>query len=100
MFLLAMLLYPEVQVKAQADIDRIIGKDRLPDFDDRPALPYLDAILRETLRWYPVFPMGLYTPYQYSLTSPNVISQASRMPQRLVTFTKAILSLKVCILLV
>jgi len=57
-FLLAMVLHPEVQAKAQADIDRIVGKDRLPDFDDRPALPYVDAILRETMRWYPVFPIG------------------------------------------
>jgi hypothetical protein len=57
-FLLAMVLHPEVQTKAQADIDRVIGKDRLPDFDDRPALPYLDAILRETLRWHPAVPLG------------------------------------------
>jgi len=57
-FLLAMVLHPEVQAKAQADIDRVVGKDRLPDFDDRPALPYVDAILRETMRWYPVFPIG------------------------------------------
>ncbi|OAX33819.1 cytochrome P450 [Rhizopogon vinicolor AM-OR11-026] len=49
-FLLAMVLHPEVQAKGQADIDRVVGKDRLPDFDDRPGLPYLDAILRETLR--------------------------------------------------
>jgi len=55
-----MALHPEAQAKAQADINRVIGKDRLPDFDDRPTLPYLDAILRETLRWYPVLPMGLY----------------------------------------
>jgi cytochrome P450 len=55
-----MVLHPEVQAKAQADIDRVVGKDRLPDFDDRPGLPYLDAILRETLRWHPVFPMGHY----------------------------------------
>jgi cytochrome P450 len=59
-FLLAMVLHPEVQAKAQAEIDRVIGKDRLPDFDDRPALPYVDAILRETLRWFPVFPLGPY----------------------------------------
>ncbi|OAX35687.1 cytochrome P450 [Rhizopogon vinicolor AM-OR11-026] len=58
-FLLAMNFHPEVQAKAQADIDRVIGKDRLPDFNDRPALPYVDAILRETLRWNPVFPMGI-----------------------------------------
>ncbi|KAJ8592290.1 cytochrome P450 [Rhizopogon salebrosus TDB-379] len=57
-FFLAMVLHPEVQAKAQAEIDRVVGKDRLPDFDDRPALPYLEAIMRETLRWYPVVPLG------------------------------------------
>jgi cytochrome P450 len=60
-FLLAMVLYPEVQAKAQAEIDQVVGKDRLPDFNDRPMLPYMDAIMRETLRWNPVFPFGLYT---------------------------------------
>jgi cytochrome P450 len=56
-----MVLHPEVQAKAQAEIDRVVGKDRLPDFDDRPALPYLEAIMRETLRWYPVVPLGSYS---------------------------------------
>ena len=60
-FLLAMALHPDVQAKAQADIDRVVGKDRLPDFNDRPALPYVEATLREILRWYPALPMGLYT---------------------------------------
>jgi cytochrome P450 len=59
-FLLAMLLHPEAQAKAQAEIDRVVGKDRLPDFYDRPALPYLDAVFRETLRWYPVLPLCPY----------------------------------------
>ncbi|KAG1883053.1 cytochrome P450 [Suillus subluteus] len=58
-FLLAMILHPEAQARAHAEIDRVVGKDRLPDFDDRPALPYVEAILRETLRWYPVFPFGI-----------------------------------------
>ncbi|KAG0706763.1 cytochrome P450, partial [Suillus ampliporus] len=57
-FLLAMVLNPEVQVKAQAEIDQVVGKDRLPDFNDRPALPYVEAILRETLRWHPALPFG------------------------------------------
>jgi len=56
-----MVLHPDIQAKAQADIDRVVGKDRLPDFDDRPALPYVEAILRETLRWHPVFPLGMYS---------------------------------------
>jgi cytochrome P450 len=58
-FLLAMVLHPDVQGKAQADIDRVVGKDRLPDFNDRPMLPYMDAIMRETLRWNPTIPFGL-----------------------------------------
>ncbi|KAG2354665.1 cytochrome P450 [Suillus spraguei] len=58
-FLLAMVLYPEVQVKAHAEIDRVVGRDRLPCFDDRPLLPYVEAILRKTLRWYPVVPLGI-----------------------------------------
>ncbi|KAG2115237.1 cytochrome P450 [Suillus discolor] len=58
-FLLAMVLHPEAQAKAHAEIDRVVGKDRLPGFDDRPALPYVEAILRETLRWHPIFPLGI-----------------------------------------
>ena len=89
-----MVLHPEVQAKAQADIDRVIGKDRLPDFDDRPALPYLDAILRETLRWHPVAPLGPYT-MSLCFTLISGISQVSHIQQRPVTSTKAILSPKV-----
>ncbi|OAX41581.1 cytochrome P450 [Rhizopogon vinicolor AM-OR11-026] len=54
-----MVLNPEIQAKAQADIDRVVGKVRLPDFKDRPVLPYAEAIMRETLRWHPVLPMGI-----------------------------------------
>ena len=53
-----MVLYPEVQRKAQAEIDAVVGKDRLPDFGDRPFLPYVSAILEEALRWHPVVPLG------------------------------------------
>ncbi|KAH7911674.1 cytochrome P450 [Hygrophoropsis aurantiaca] len=58
-FILAMLLHPEVQAKAQAEIDSAIGTSRLPNFDDRPSLPYVEAILREILRWRPVVPLGI-----------------------------------------
>ncbi|KAG2336895.1 cytochrome P450 [Suillus weaverae] len=58
-FTLAMLLYPDVQKRAQAEIDLVIGSDRLPTFEERASLPYIDAVLRETLRWYPVLPLGL-----------------------------------------
>ncbi|PYH85820.1 cytochrome P450 [Aspergillus uvarum CBS 121591] len=58
-FFLAMALYPDVQRKAQEEIDRVIGSDRLPTDTDRPNLPYIDAIVKEALRWHPVGPMGI-----------------------------------------
>jgi len=57
-FFLAMTLHPAVQKKAQEEIDRVVGSQRLPTFGDRPALPYIDAIFREVLRWRPVVPLG------------------------------------------
>ncbi|KZT23374.1 cytochrome P450 [Neolentinus lepideus HHB14362 ss-1] len=56
---LALLLFPEAQRKAQAEIDSVVGSDRLPDFRDHDALPYTEALLREVLRWGPVTPMGM-----------------------------------------
>jgi cytochrome P450 len=55
-----MVLHPEVQARAQEEIDSVIGKDlkRMPDWSDRASMPYVDAVIRETLRWFPVAPMG------------------------------------------
>ncbi|CAL1703282.1 unnamed protein product [Somion occarium] len=58
-FILAMTMYPDVFRKAQAEIDRVIGPDRLPDFDDRESLPYLECIIREVYRWHPPTPLGI-----------------------------------------
>ncbi|KAI5988963.1 cytochrome P450 [Pisolithus albus] len=58
-FLLAMVLYPETQVKAQEEIDRVIGNDRLPEFKDRQNLPYVEAVFLEILRWHPINPILL-----------------------------------------
>lgn len=56
---LAMTLYPEVQRRAQAELDGVVGTDRLPTFEDRDRLPYINAICSEVLRWMPVGPLGL-----------------------------------------
>ena len=53
-----MALYPEVQKKAQAEIDSVVGPSRLPDFHDRPSLPYINAVIKETSRWNLVIPLG------------------------------------------
>ncbi|EKM51685.1 uncharacterized protein PHACADRAFT_261973 [Phanerochaete carnosa HHB-10118-sp] len=57
-FILAMLLYPEVQLAAQTELDQVIGTDRLPVIEDEESLPYITALVRETLRWRPVLPIG------------------------------------------
>ncbi|CAE6348493.1 unnamed protein product [Rhizoctonia solani] len=59
MFFMAILIYPEVQRKAQAELDSVIGADRLPSFQDRPRLGYIERIVQETLRWGPITPLAL-----------------------------------------
>lgn len=73
--ILALLLHPEVQKKAQAELDRVVGQERLPTLEDEPNLPYITAIFREgmrsvkyvllclctdrfSFRWRPVGPLG------------------------------------------
>jgi hypothetical protein len=54
-----MLSYPKAQEKAQEELDRVIGRHRLPEFADRENLPYVNALLKEVLRWHPILPLGL-----------------------------------------
>ena len=56
---LTLNLHPEVQAKAQAELDRVIGSGRLPEPSDKASLPYIEAVIRETLRWHPVVPVGM-----------------------------------------
>ncbi|KAI0350838.1 O-methylsterigmatocystin oxidoreductase [Trametes cingulata] len=56
---LAMVIYPEVQRKAQKELDDVVGPDRLPDFTDREALPYINAVTKEVMRWHSVVPLGV-----------------------------------------
>ncbi|KAF6802915.1 cytochrome p450 oxidoreductase [Colletotrichum musicola] len=58
-FFLAMAVFPQAQRKAQEEIGRVVGQDRLPNVSDRPNLPYVEALVKEVLRWHPVAPMGL-----------------------------------------
>ena len=54
--------YPDVQAKAQAELDAVVGPDRLPEFSDYPNLPYINAIISELLRWKPVVTLGTSSP--------------------------------------
>lgn len=58
-FFLLMALYPEVQARAQAEMDSIVGSTRLPKLSDREHLPYLNAIISEVLRFGEIAPSGV-----------------------------------------
>ncbi|TWU71434.1 hypothetical protein ED733_002394 [Metarhizium rileyi] len=58
-FILCMILYPEVQREAQEEIDRVLGPNRLPSASDLESLPYIDALVKESYRWSPAVPLGL-----------------------------------------
>ena len=53
-----MVLYPDVQARARAEINQVVRHDKMPCIDDRVSLPYLDAVLCEVLRWCPPLPLG------------------------------------------
>ncbi|KAJ2920822.1 hypothetical protein H1R20_g16272, partial [Candolleomyces eurysporus] len=57
--ILALANNPEVQIKAQAEIDTVVGSGRLPLISDRPSLPYVHAIIKEIGRWFTVLPLSV-----------------------------------------
>ncbi|KAI0700157.1 cytochrome P450 [Cerioporus squamosus] len=58
-FFMAMAMHPEVQEKAQAELDAVVGPDRLPEHGDRESLPYVNVVAKEALRWQNVVPLGI-----------------------------------------
>lgn len=58
-FFLAMSVFPDVQRRAQQEIDEVVGRSRLPRHQDRAGLPYVNAVVRESLRWLPSAPLGV-----------------------------------------
>ncbi|KAL1836797.1 hypothetical protein VTJ49DRAFT_4639 [Mycothermus thermophilus] len=57
-FILACCAFPEPMKKAQAEIDRVVGPDRSPHWDDSPNLPYVNAFVKEVFRWRSVAIIG------------------------------------------
>jgi len=57
-FVHAMTAYPDVQKKAQAQIDEVVGEDRSPTWQDYDRLPYVAQCVKETMRWRPVTPLA------------------------------------------
>lgn len=54
-----MIMFPDCQLEAQKQLDSVLGPDHLPQFSDRSALPFIDCLVWETLRWNPAVPLAL-----------------------------------------
>ena len=73
-----MALYPEVQKKAQAEIDAVVGPNRLPEFRDRPSLPYINAVVKESFRWNIVAPVG--RPFVIIIIVGTILTSSEGLP--------------------
>ncbi|KIP07601.1 hypothetical protein PHLGIDRAFT_70797 [Phlebiopsis gigantea 11061_1 CR5-6] len=58
-FMLAVANNSEAQRKAQEELDRVVGTDRLPLLSDRGSLPYVEALIKEVMRWHPILPLSV-----------------------------------------
>ena len=56
---LAMIANQDIQKRAQDQLDAVVGRSRPPTFADAPNLPYIQAMVKEALRWRPALPLGL-----------------------------------------
>ena len=75
-FMHAMTKWPDVQKKAQTEIDAIVSDNRLPDWEDYGNMPYVASVVKETMRWRPVAPLG----FPHALTEGRhlVVSELER----------------------
>ncbi|KAF4571534.1 hypothetical protein EYR36_008874 [Pleurotus pulmonarius] len=79
--ILALTLYPEKQVRAHAEIDAIVGTGRLPTLDDKGSLPYVEALIKESIRWHPAVPLSMVSPvalYKMTSTETNTLPLGAR----------------------
>ncbi|KAH0518989.1 Cytochrome P450 2J3 [Microtus ochrogaster] len=70
--LLYMALYPEIQSKVQAEIDRVIGQEKQPSLADRDSMPYTNAVIHEVQRMGNIIPLNV--PRKGSILHTNLTS--------------------------
>ena len=64
-----MLTWPDTMRKAQAELDEVVGRHRLPTFKDKEKLPYVRAMVNEVLRWRPAAPLGAFVVSPLAITA-------------------------------
>lgn len=69
----ALAQHPAALARAHAELDAAVGRARLPRVADRPALPYVTAVIREAVRWHPALPLGTCPSPLFPLSPPCVV---------------------------
>jgi cytochrome P450 len=63
-FILLMVVFPDVQEKAHAELAALVGHHRLPTLDDQASLPYIEALIKELHRFHPVINLIPHSPME------------------------------------
>ncbi|XP_062325967.1 cytochrome P450 1B1-like [Osmerus eperlanus] len=79
--ILLLVKYPDIQAKLQDQVDKVVGRDRLPTIEDRSSLAYLDAFIYETMRYTSFVPVTI----PHSTTS-DVTIEGLHIPKDTVVF--------------
>ncbi|PAV19459.1 cytochrome P450 [Pyrrhoderma noxium] len=77
LFFLMMARHPDIQKRAQDEVDTIIGENRIPNATDRPFLPYINCIIKELLRFNPVVPLVVHSPEKDDFFSGYLIPKGT-----------------------
>jgi cytochrome P450 len=81
-FILRMAMDPAIQKRAQAEIDSVTKGTRLPEIEDKEHLPYMEACVKEALRFHPPTPLGMFSvTYLGKLLTLTVVGIAHRLMQ-------------------
>lgn len=57
--MLTMAAHTDVQRKVQAEIDAVVGRERLPTWTDNAKMPYTQATIMELMRWRTIIPLNI-----------------------------------------
>jgi cytochrome P450 len=52
--IMAATIHTDAQARVQEELDNVVGRTRLPTFDDQEMLPQVTAFMLESMRWRPV----------------------------------------------
>jgi hypothetical protein len=95
-YFMAALVHPDTQMRAQEELDRVVGRRRLPEFSDKADLPYLNAFMQECLRWLPVLPTGRSAVGFLGITGLKIVQVYHMQPPKMmsvagISYPKALL---------